>query len=309
LALVIFIVTTAAYLVLQPNAFDEGVLTRLLTSNFRTWLPVILLAIGQTIVMLGGGLDLASGSMVILGNVILAISITSNEEPWFNLIIVLGVVAFGLIGGFLNGFLTAYMGLQPMITTFATSFVYSGLALLILPNPWGNIPREYTKMYRNTTWFGIPLALFIIAAILVIWAVIKNRKYGRFLFAVGGKADAAYYTGVRVTRIRISTYVISGFFSSLAAISYTLLTGSGSARSGAEMTLTAITAAILGGTSMAGGSGSLIGSVLGAIILGTIKNLISLSKMDSWYRVLVNATVIIMALASPGIINLIRRKK
>ena len=164
-------------------------------------------------------------------------------------------------------------------------------------------------MYRNTTWFGIPLALFIIAAILVIWAVIRNRKYGRFLFAVGGKADAAYYTGVRVTRIRISTYVISGFFSSLAAISYTLLTGSGSARSGAEMTLTSITAAILGGTSMAGGSGSLIGSVLGAIILGTIKNLISLSKMDSWYRVLVNATVIIMALASPGIINLFRRKK
>jgi ribose transport system permease protein len=309
LALVIFIVTTAAYLVLQPNAFDEGVLTRLLTSNFRTWLPVILLAIGQTIVMLGGGLDLSSGSMVILGNVILAISITSNEEPWFNLMIVLGVVTLGLIGGFLNGFFTAYMGLQPMITTFATSFVYSGLALLILPNPWGNIPREYTKMYRNTTWFGIPLALFIIAAILVIWAVIKNRKYGRFLFAVGGKADAAYYTGVRVTRIRISTYVISGFFSSLAAISYTLLTGSGSARSGAEMTLTSITAAILGGTSMAGGSGSLIGSVLGAIILGTTKNLISLSKMDSWYRVLVNATVIIIALASPGIINLFRRKK
>ena len=164
-------------------------------------------------------------------------------------------------------------------------------------------------MYRNTTWFGVPLALFIIAAILVIWAVIRNRKYGRFLFAVGGKAEAAYYTGVRVTRVRISTYVISGFFSSLAAISYTLLTGSGSAVSGAEMTLTAITAAILGGTSMAGGSGSLIGSVLGAIILGTIKNLISLSKMDSWYRVLVNATVIIVALASPGIINLFRRKK
>ena len=75
------------------------------------------------------------------------------------------------------------------------------------------------------------------------------------------------------------------------------------------MTLTAITATILGGTSMAGGSGSLIGSVLGAIILGTIKNLISLAKLDSWYRVLVNATVIIAALASPGIINLVRRKK
>ena len=309
LSLLIFLVTTAAYLVLQPNAFDEGVLTRLLTSNFRTWLPVIMLAIGQTIVMLGGGLDLSSGALVSLCNVILAISITSIEEPLFNLMIVLAVIGIGLIAGFLNGFLTAYMGLQPMITTFATSFVYSGLALLILPNPWGNIPREYTKVYRNTTWLGIPLALFIIVAILLTWQVIKNRKYGRFLFAVGGKPDAAYYTGIRVTRIRISTYMISGLLASMAAIIYTLLTGSGSASSGAEMTLTAITAAILGGTSMAGGSGSLFGSVLGVIILGTTKNLISLSRMDSWYRVLVNASVIIFALASPGIISLFRRKK
>lgn len=309
LALIIFIITTAAYLFLQPNAFEEGVLSRLLTSNFRTWLPVILLAIGQTIVMLGGGLDLSAGALVSLGNVILAISITSNEEPMFNLMVTLGVIGIGLVAGLFNGMLTAFLGLQPMITTFATSFVYSGLALLIMPDPWGNIPREYTKVYRNTSWLGIPLALFIIAFILIVWQIIKNRRYGRFLFAVGGKADAAYYTGVRVRRIRISTYVISGLFAAFAAISYTLLTGSGSAVSGAEMTLTAITAAILGGTSMAGGSGSLLGSVLGAIILGTIRNLISLSKMDSWYRVLVNALVIIAALASPGIINLFRRKK
>lgn len=308
LALVIFIITTIAYLALQPNAFDEGVLSRLLTSNFRTWLPVILLAIGQTIVMLGGGLDLSSGALVSLGNVVLAISITSNEEPMFNLMISLGVIGIGLVAGLFNGILTAYLGLQPMITTFATSFVYSGLALLILPDPWGKIPRDYSQVYRSTTWLGIPISLYIIAFILISWSIIKNRRYGRFLFAVGGKADAAYYTGVRVRRIRISTYVISGLFSALAAISYTLLTGSGSATSGADMTLTAITAAILGGTSMAGGSGSLIGSVLGAIILGTIKNLISLSKMDSWYRVLVNAIVIIAALASPGIINLFRRK-
>ena len=309
LSLVIFIITTATYLALQSNAFEEGVLTRLLTSNFRTWLPVTMLAIGQTFVMLGGGLDLSSGALVSLSNVILAIAITSNEDPLFNLMVVLGVIVLGLVAGYFNGLLTAYLGLQPMITTFATSFVYSGLALLILPNPWGQIPREYTNAYRNTTWFGIPLALFIIVIVLFIWTIIKNRKYGRFLFAVGGKPDAAYYTGVRVTRIRISTYMISGFFASLAAISYTLLTGSGSARSGEEMTLTAITAAILGGTSMAGGSGSMIGSVLGVIILGTIKNLISLSKMDSWYRVLVNAVVIIVALASPGIINLFRRRK
>ena len=96
LSLILFIITTAAYLILQPNVFGEGVLTRLLTSNFRTWLPVILLAIGQTIVMLGGGLDLSTGALVSLGNVILAISITSNEEAWFNLLVVIGVIFLGL---------------------------------------------------------------------------------------------------------------------------------------------------------------------------------------------------------------------
>lgn len=306
LSLGIFIVTTVIYLAQQPALFEEGIINRLLTSNFRTWLPVILLAIGQTIVMIGGGLDLAAGSMVSLGNVILALTITTTEEPMKNMLIVVGVLLYGIFAGFLNGVFTATLGLQPMITTFATSFIYSGLALLLLPNPGGAIPREYTKVYRTTDVVGIPLSLVIIGVVLLVWQFFKNRKFGRYLFAAGGSPNAAYTTGLRVTRIRISTYMISGFFASLAAISYSLLTGSGSAISGNEMTLTAITAAILGGTALSGGAGSLFGAVLGAIILGTFKNIISGARIDSWYQVLINALFIIVALAGPGFVNLIR---
>lgn len=309
LSLILFIITTAVYLILQPAVMEEGVLGRIIKSNFRTWLPVILLAIGQTIVMLGGGLDLSNGAIVSLVNVILAISITTVEEPRFNLMIVAAVIVFGLLAGFINGFFTAVLDLQPMITTFASSFVFSGLALLILPNPGGKIPRDYTDVYRNADLWGIPLALFVIAGVLLIWNIIKGRKYGRSLFAVGGDAAAAYTTGIRVTWIKISTYAISGLLAALAAISYTLLTGSGAATSGDDMTLTAITAAIIGGTAMSGGSGSLFGAVLGAIILGTIRNIISLARLDSWYRLLINAVVIVVALAGPGIINLFRREK
>ncbi len=309
LSLILFILTTAVYLILQPAVMEEGVLSRLIKSNFRTWLPVILLAVGQTIVMLGGGLDLSNGAIVSLLNVIMAVSITTVEEPRFNLLIVAAVIVFGLLAGFLNGFFTAVLDLQPMITTFASSFVYSGLALLILPNPGGKIPRDYTGVYRNAALWGIPLSIFVIAAVLLIWEIIKGRKYGRSLFAVGGDAEAAYTTGIRVTWIKISTYVISGLLAALAAISYTLLTGSGAATSGDGMTLTAITAAIIGGTAMSGGSGSLFGAVLGAIILGTIRNIISLARLDSWYRLLINAVVIVVALAGPGIINLFRREK
>lgn len=309
LSLILLVLTTILYFALQPNIFRSGTISRLLTSNFRTWLPVILVTIGQAIVILGGGLDLSNGSIVSVGNVILALTVTTVDEPGKNLLMVLVVIAFGIAAGFLNGFFTAYLGLQPVIITFASSFVYSGLALLLLPSPGGDIPREYTNVYRSTQLVGIPLALIIIVLVVLIWAYFRQRKYGRFLFAVGGNDKAAYTTGVPVTWMKISTYVISGFLASLAAISYTLLTGSGLSSSGDDMTLASITGAVLGGISMSGGAGSVVGAVFGGVILGNIRNIISTLKLDSWWRTLVNALLIVLVLAGPGLINLVRRKK
>ncbi len=309
LSLILLVVTTILYFVLQKNIFSSGTISRLLNSNFRTWLPVILVTIGQAIVILGGGLDLSNGSIVSVGNVILALTVTTADEPGKNMLMVLVVIAFGLAAGLLNGFFTAYLGLQPVIITFASSFVYSGLALLLLPSPGGAIPREYTEVYRNTKLLGIPLTLIIMVVVVLIWAFIRRRKYGRFLFAVGGNDKAAYTTGVPVTWMKISTYMISGLMAALAAISYSLLTGSGLSSSGDDMTLASITGAVLGGISMSGGAGSVVGAVFGGIILGNIRNIISSIKLDSWWRTLVNALLIVLVLAGPGVINLIRGKK
>jgi ribose transport system permease protein len=309
LSFALLVVTTLLSLILQPNLFSPNVLSRLLTSNFRTWLPVILVTIGQAIVLLGGGLDLSNGSIVSVGNVVLALTVFTAQEPGKNLLMVLVVIAFGITAGFFNGFLTSYLGLQPVIVTFATSYIYSGLALLLLPSPGGEIPREYTNFYRNTDILGIPISLLIIGLALLIWALIRNRKYGRFIYAVGGDATSAYTTGVPVTWMKISTYMISGFLASLAAIFYSLLTGSGLSNSGADMTLASVTGAVLGGVSMSGGAGSVLGAVFGGIILGNFRNIISTVRLDSWWRTLVNALIIVVALAGPGLVNLIRRKK
>lgn len=309
LPLILLVLTTVLNFALQPNVLREGTIPRLLTSNFRTWLPVILVTIGQAIVILGGGLDLSNGAIVSVGNVILALTVTSANEPGKNLLMVLVVLGFGIAAGLLNGFFTAYLGLQPVIITFATSFVYSGLALLLLPSPGGAIPREYTNAYRNTQLLGIPLALIIIVVVVLIWNFFRRKKYGRFLFAVGGNPKAAYTTGVPVVWMKISTYVISGLLASLAAISYTLLTGSGLSTSGDDMTLASVTGAVLGGISMSGGAGSVLGAVFGGVVLGNIRNIISSLKLNSWWRTLANALVIVLVLAGPGIINLIRRKK
>lgn len=307
--LILLIISTIIFLSLQTNVFEPGTISRLMNSNFRTWLPVLLLTMGQGLVLIGGGLDLSNGAMVSVGNVILALHVTTADEPWHNLVIVAIVIGFGLAAGFLNGFLTVYLGLQPVIVTFATSFIYAGLALLLLPTPGGAIPREYTSVYRNTQYFGIPISLIILIVLLLIWGIFRNRKYGRFLFAVGGNAKAAYTTGVPVNWVRISTYVLSGLFASLGAISYSLLTGSGLSGSGADMMLPSITGAIIGGISFSGGSGSLLGAVFGGIVLGNIRRIISIAQIDSWAVTLVNALVIVFALATPGAINLLRRKK
>jgi len=309
LSIILLVVTTLLYAILQPNIFSGNTLSRLLTSNFRTWLPVILVTIGQAIVLIGGGLDLSNGSIVSVGNVILALTVVSPNETGKNLLMVAVVIGFGLIAGFFNGFLTAYLGLQPVIITFATSFIYGGLALLLLPTPGGAIPREYTNFYRNYSLLSIPISLIVLGILILVWAYFRRRKYGRFLYAVGGDPQAAYTTGVPVTWMRISTYIISGLLASFAAVSYTLLTGSGLSSSGADMTLASITGSVLGGVSMSGGAGSVLGSVFGGIILGNIRNIISSVRLDSWWRTLVNALIIVIALAGPGLFNLFRRKK
>ncbi|MEA3326723.1 MAG: ABC transporter permease [Chloroflexota bacterium] len=309
LSLLLLIVTTILYTVLQANIFRPGTLNRLLTSNFRTWLPVILVTIGQAIVLLGGGLDLSNGSIVSVGNVILALTVVSSNEPGKNILMVLIVLGFGIIAGILNGFFTAYLGLQPVIITFASSYIYGGLALLLLPNPGGAIPRDYTNVYRNTSILGLPISLLFIGVVILIWAFFRSRKYGRFLYAVGGDANAAYTTGVPVTWMKISTYIISGLLASLAAISYSLLTGSGFSGSGAEMALASVTGAVLGGVSMSGGAGSVVGAIFGSIVLGNIRNIISSLRLNSWWRTLVNALVIVISLAGPGLVGLFRRKK
>src|SRR5690349_22906211 len=98
----------------------------------------------------------------------------------------------GVLAGAINGFFIAYLRLQPIITTYATSFLYAGLALYILPNPGGGIPKLFSDFYRDTTPLGLPLAFFVIGAILLLWALVQQTRYGGYLFAVGGKAEAAY---------------------------------------------------------------------------------------------------------------------
>jgi ribose transport system permease protein len=289
---------------LQPNMFALGTLN----SNMRVFLPLILLAVGQAIVLLGGGIDISVGGVVSIVNTILATQVGLGGSPEKMIQFTLIALLVGALAGAINGFFIAFLRLQPIITTYATSFLYAGFALFILPNPGGGIPGDVANLYRTTTPLGLPLAFYVIGLVLLAWLYISSTRYGKYLFAVGGKAEAAYETAVPVTLVRFSTYVISGLMAALGGIAITMLSGSGNAEIGGPMTLNSITAAVIGGNAFSGGIGGVTGAVLGAMVLSLIQNIISFARIDTWWETLVKASIIVAALAAPGIINLIRRR-
>lgn len=304
-SLILLGVVIIVNVILQPNMFAQDILN----NNMRVFLPLILLAVGQTFVMIGGGIDISVGGIVSIINTILATQVGLDGTPEQMWLFVFISILAGILAGALNGFFVAFLRLQPIITTYASGFLFAGLALFILPNPGGGIPQEATFFYRNARPFGLPLAFYVIAVILLLWWFIRSTRYRRFLYAVGGNAEAAYQTAVPVRSVLFSTYVVSGLMAAFAGIAITLLSGSGNAEIGSAMTLSAITAVVIGGTAMSGGVGGVAGPVIGALTLGLLQNIISFAHINTWWETLVKALIIVVALATPGVINLFRRRQ
>jgi len=304
-ALVLLALVVAVNLILQPNLLEPVTLN----SSMRLFLPLILVAVGQTVVILAGGIDISVGAIVSIVNAILATQVGTKGDPGVAVLMMVLVLGVGMAAGAVNGFFVAVLRLQPIITTYATSFLFGGLALLILPSPGGGVPAAFTGFYRDTRPLGLPLAFFVIALIMLAWYGVRQTRYGRYLFAVGGNPDAAYQTGVPVSRVQFSTYVVSGLMSAGAGIAITLLTGSGNAQIGDALTLTAITAVVIGGTALSGGTGTVGGAIIGAIILSLIPNIISFAKIETWWQTFLNAAIIVLALALPGMLSLVRRRR
>lgn len=304
-SLILLILALTINFILQPNLFARDTLN----SNMRVFLPIILLSAGQAVVILGGGIDISVGAIVAVVNTILATRVGLEGPPQGMWLYVFASLLVGILAGAINGFFIANLRLQPIITTYATSFLYGGLALFILPNPGGGIPASIAELYRISMPFGLPLAFFVIAILLGLWGYVRSTRYGNYLYAVGGKAQAAYETAVPVTWVQFSTYVISGLMAAFSGIAITMLSGSGNAEIGSAMTLNSITAVVIGGTPLSGGVGGVAGPVMGAMTLGFIQNIVSFAHINTWWETLVKALIIVAALATPGLINLFRRRE
>ncbi|GEN80691.1 ABC transporter permease [Actinotalea fermentans] len=277
-----------------------------MTSTTATLVPLVLVALAQAVVVIGGGIDLSIGASVTVASVTAVVVMDGQES---NLLAGAAVaVAVGAGCGLVNGLVIALLRLQPIIVTFATASVFSGAALLVLPTPGGSVPASLARGYRETM-LGLPAGAWLLLAVLGLWFLLARTRLVRHVYAVGGDPAASYASLVAVPRVQILSYVLCGALGGLAAIALLANSGSGDPFVGLGMTLDSVAAVVIGGIALTGGRGSGIGAALGAVTLALIENSIFFAGVPTNYRPLVSGLVIIAALALSALTMTDRRRR
>jgi ribose transport system permease protein len=280
----------------------------LLDNNIRGFLPLIFLAVAQAIVLINGSIDLSIGNLMGVVAAFLVTQYSQDDSVARFLQVFVMAIGIGILAGALNGIFVSLVRIPPFITTYATSFVFSGIAMWILPRPGGSMPEIVTTFYRKTLPLGLPMGIWIILVLMLLWLMFRNTRFGAHMYAIGGNEKAAFKSGVSVIRHRMSVHMIAGLIAAFAALALVLITGSSDPRIGGTMTLDSVVAVVLGGTLMSGGIGGVVGPIFGVMTLGFVRNIVGFANVDTWVQPLVDALIILIALASPSFIQLILKQ-
>ncbi len=287
LAVLLFLTFYLVYNSLHPRGFSATVLVQNANESF----VIVAVAMAQTVPVLTGGLDLSVGAIMTLVNCVA--SVVVNGSPLQMLGGIVLCLAVGTLAGLVNGLVVVVGRLQPIIATLATGAIYIGLALFIRPSPGGNVDDDLSWALTNDlgelfatyglfedgeapwlapiAWLPVPL-LVMVAVVLLVWLPFRNSVTGRGVYAIGSAEGAAYMSGVRIARCKIAAYTLGGFFAGLGGLYLALQTSSGNADvpQAAQYTLNSIAAVVIGGTSLMGGTGGVVGSIFGALVIRAI---------------------------------------
>lgn len=256
----------------------------------------VLLAIAETFVIITGGIDLSIGSMSAAAGMIVAIAISNGVSVPVS--ILLGILT-GLLCGAFNGFAVTVLGIVPFIATLGTNSIMRGLIYVMLEG----IPLSASSAGKAFTWIGqgklggwLPYPVLFMAVISVIAVIILSKsKFGRMIFAIGSNENAAFLSGIKVKMTKFKVYLLCGFLSSIAGIILTSRVASASPTAGEGDETFAIAAAVIGGASLAGGKGNMVGTIIGAFIIGILNNGLNLIGLSSFWQQVAVGCVIILA--------------
>ena len=264
---VLIALIVALNILMQGSAFFRASSMQTL---FSTATPLVVLTMAQCIVMISGNIDISTGITMSLVNVFAVMMPThvSGLPVWAAYI---AGWLLAVLVGFINGVLVGYFRIPSMLATYGMSFIVRGINLLISDRPQGKVAKDLWGLYKGNL-FGIPNTIFVIALLILVWFYIKKLPSIKELYAVGGDEKAAYLTGISTVRTTIRAYTISGVFVGIAGILWTLMLASSSPINGDVKTLQSVAAALIGGTLISGGWGTMVCGVLGAFFMTFVNN-------------------------------------
>ena len=250
-----------------------------------------ILAVGMTLVILTAGIDLSIGSLMAVSAVIAASIVAGNPDAVF-LALVAGIAASGVLGG-VTGTLSTKLNVAPFIATLAMMTIARGIALIYTNGRPITIDSSAFR-YLGQGYIGpvpVPVVIFALVTAIVSFILYKT-KFGRYIYAVGGNENAANVSGIRVHRVKIWVYIINGALSGLAGILLASRISSGQPNSGLGYELDAIAAVVIGGTSLFGGRGTMLGTIVGVLIIGVINNGLNLLNVSSYWQQIIKGLII-----------------
>jgi ribose transport system permease protein len=288
---------------IQPNYGPAGIQGLAISV-----LPLALAAVAQTCAVLARGIDLSIGSMMALTSVVSATLMEERSEG-FAVVVVIGVLVLGLVLGAINGTLIVFTRVPDIVVTLAMLFVWAGAALLVLNTPGGGSAawlRGLTLGPFLIDW--VPKAAVVLAVVVAaFWIPIRRSRLGLSLYAVGSDPLAAFRSGVSVTGTKIFSYVLAGLFSALGGLSLTATTGIGTPVPG-PYTLMSVAAVVLGGVSLAGGTGGVLGPVIAVVILSLLRTDMTFLNVDTNLATVVQGLILVGVVMVGSLIQMRRRE-
>ncbi len=284
------ILMVLTFILLNFIITETKITSAYVSSFLSTNTAVICVSIGVSAVIISGGIDISLGALVSLCNVV-AVQLMMHDVPYYWAVLI--VILMAIVAGAINGFIVSILKIPALLTTYATQTIFAGLALLVMKTPGGKIPNELISFFYTKLFGVIPMAVVFILIPVVIWELYKHSPAGIELYAIGSNETKAFLSGINIIRRRMFTYCFAGFAAGIGALAMTFYTGAGDPDIGTSLTLTALAAAVIGGTSLSGGLGNVEGGIFGCLFFGLLTNMIVALRVDTFSQIFFQSLILL----------------
>ena len=286
---IIFVGLTVIYSLVSPDFFTANNISNILTQNAM----LVVVSLGQLLAVISGGIDLSVASLLALTGVMTAKFVVGGTPVWLAIIYSMGI---GALAGALSGLLVSRLKFAPFIATLATLVIIKGTTFIQSGGHVIYVTDPTFRFLGQGSILGIPVLVWVmLLAVALCWYVLTHTVVGRRLYAVGGNPEAARLAGINVPRYLFGVYVVSGGLCGLAGAFMAFRLGAGSPTTGMDWELDSIAAVVVGGASLSGGVGTAVNSMVGALTIGFIRNILNLLGIAAYPQMIVKGLIIILS--------------